>query len=160
MGRLSKRALLEDILAANTDLGSKVDQILAALAGPRFRFAVGPVGTRNLSPQGTFDMAITLTDIQHVRYTLQEFDAAGNPVPTAFATPPTWTSTDSTILTVTPDADGVGADVSTTGKLGTAQIRADATNDAGEPIIGLADIEVVVSAGTTVQLVAGTPVNK
>lgn len=160
MGDLSKRAMLEQILARDGLISDKVDRILAALSGPRFRFKVGPVETRNLSQQGTFDMALTITDIQKVPYTLQEKDAAGNPVPTSFATPPTWTTSDPTILTVTPSADGTSAVVESTGKLGTAQVRADMTNDAGEPIIGLADLEIVVSAGTTVELVAGTPVNK
>lgn len=160
MGDLSKRAMLERILAdVDIDLGTKIDQILAAVTAPRFRFKVGPVETLNL-PQGIFDMAITLKDNQHVSATLQEFDAVGNPVPTAFDTPPTWSSSDPTVLAVTPSADGTGADIAATGKLGSAQVRVDATNDAGQPIIGLGDIDVVAGPGTTVGITFGTPVDK
>lgn len=159
MGDLSKRAMLEHILSADTDLNVKVDRILAAVTAPRFRFKVGPVETLNL-PQGTFDMALTLKDNQHVSASLQEFDAAGNPVPTAFDTPPTWSSSDPTVITVTPNADGVNADIAATGKLGSAQVRVDATNDAGQPIVGLGDIDVVVGAGTTVGITFGTPIDK
>lgn len=168
MGDLSKRAMLEQILARSGLISDKadhisqvVDQILAiaSLPQPRVRFALGPVSTRTLT-QGTTAMAITLTDIQHVPAALQELDAAGNPVPADFAAPPTWTSSDDTVVTVTPSADGTTADISTTGKLGSAQVTVTATTNSGTALTGIGDVTVVTSGATTISVTFGTPVDK
>lgn len=105
-------------------------------------------------------MALVLTDIQHVALSLEADDAAGNPVPFVFATPPTWQSSDPSIVTVSANAEGSNADVATTGKLGDVQVSVSGTNDAGEAITGLLDISVVTSKATTFKIVAGIPADK
>jgi hypothetical protein len=105
-------------------------------------------------------MAFILTDIQHVAVTLEADDAAGNAVAFDFPTPPVWTSTDETVLTVSPNADGSNADVRSTGKLGSAQVNVAGTLSDGTPITGVGDFSVVTSAATTIKLVPGTPETK
>lgn len=105
-------------------------------------------------------MAKTLTDIQHVAVTLAEKDAAGNTVPFDFPTPPTWASSDDTIVTVSPSPDGSNADIATTGKLGDATITVSGTTADGRPIVGRGDLTVTTSAPTTIELVFGDPANK
>ena len=105
-------------------------------------------------------MATTLIDNQHVAAVLEADDAAGNPVPFNFPTPPVWTSSDETIVTVSPNADGSNADISTTGKLGTAQITVRGTTAAGVEITGIGDIEVVVGDARTFKLNFGVPADK
>lgn len=128
---------------------------------PRLRLVFGRPETRSNLPQGTLHMADqTLADNQHVAVTLEADDIAGNPVALSFATPPAWTSSDPTILTVTPSADGSSADVAATGKLGTAQVTVTAQNAAGQPITGIGNVTVVTSGATTFKLNFGTPANK
>ena len=128
----------------------------------RLRLVFGRPENRCL-PQGTPPMAetsVTLTDIQHVAVTLEADDAANNPVPLNFATPPVWTSSDPTIVTVSPNADGSNADVEATGILGAAQIKATGLNAAGQEITGIGDVSVVTSGPTTFKLNFGTPSDK
>jgi uncharacterized protein YjdB len=66
--------------------------------------------------------------------------AAGNPVPGI-----TWSSSDDSVATVTPSADGTTATVAATGKLGTATITAAAGN-----LTATDDITVI--AGSAVSL--------
>lgn len=150
----TKRTLLERI-----DANVKA---LLSLFPVRLRLVFGRPENRTL-PQGRPPMAetsVTLTDIQHVAVTLEADDAANNPVPLNFASPPQWASSDATIVTVSPSADGSNADVSTTGKLGTAQITVTGVNAAGQQITGIGDINVVTSGATTFKLNFGTPADK
>jgi len=134
---------------------------LLSLFPVRLRIRFGHPHRRDNLPQGTFKMAdITLTDVQHVSGSLEADDAAGNPVPFAFASPPTWTSSDPTIVTVSASADGQNADIATTGKLGTAQVTVTGTNAAGQPVTGIGNVTVVTSDATTFKLAFGTPSNK
>ncbi len=105
-------------------------------------------------------MATTLKDNQHVSVTLTEKDAAGNPVPFDLPTPPVWTSSDDTIVTVSVSTDGSNADIVTTGKLGDAQITVNGTTADGRSIVGRGDLTVTTSAPTTFELVFGTPADK
>lgn len=125
----TKRTLLERI-----DANLKA---LLSIFPVRLRLVFGRPENRCL-PQGTPPMAetsVTLTDIQHVAVTLEADDAANNPVPLNFATPPTWASTDETVVTVSPNADG-------------------------QVITGIGDINVVTSGPTTFKLNFGTPSDK
>jgi hypothetical protein len=105
-------------------------------------------------------MANTLVDNQHVAVTLEADDAAGNPVPFNFPSPPVWTSSDETIVTVSPNADGSNADIVTTGKLGTVQVTVKGTTAAGVELTGIGDIEVVAGDARTFKLVFGVPADK
>lgn len=148
----TKRTLLE-----------RIDRNLIALLSlfPVFRLRFGTPAIRDNLPQGAPHMATTLTDIQHVPVTLETDDAAGNPLTGAtFTIPPGWSSSDPTVVTVTASADGLSADVVTTGKLGTAQITVTGTAVDGKVITGIGDVSVVTSGPATFKLNFGTPADK
>ena len=70
--------------------------------------------------------------------------AAGNPEPGSAVT---WASSDETIITVTPNVDGVSATVVATGKLGVATITAAAGN-----LTATDDVTVVAGPAATLTL--------
>src|SRR5712664_330597 len=103
----------------------------------KLRLRFGTPETRGNLPQGPTHMSnFTLKDNQHVAVILEADDAAGNPTPFDFPTPPTWSSSDDTILTASPNADGSNADIATTGKLGSAQITVSGVTTDGRTITG------------------------
>ncbi len=141
----------------------RVDRNIKAIASlfpATFRLRFGTPVERDNIPRKTPTMN-TLKDNQNVPVTIEVDDIVGNPVTDAtFPSPPTWQSSDTSIVTVTPAADGLSALVDTTGKLGTAQVRVDGTTNDGRSITGIGDTEVVTSGATTFKLVFGTPVDK
>jgi hypothetical protein len=147
----TKRTLLERI---DTNV-----KLLLSLFPTKLRLLFGAPEERDNLPRGTTTMN-TLKDTQKVTVTLEADDAAGNPTTSTFPSPPAWQSSDATVVTVTPSADGMSAEVATTGKLGTAQVRVDATTADGRAITGLGDVEVVTSDATTFKLNFGTPVDR
>lgn len=148
----TKRTLLERL--------DRNVKLLLSLVPREVLLVFGLPKTRANLPQGTPNMAKTLTDIQHVSVTLAEKDAAGNVVPFDFPTPPVWTTSDDTIVTVSVSTDGSNADVATTGKLGDAQITVTGTTADGRPIVGRGDVTVTTSAPTTFELVFGEAADK
>lgn len=70
-------------------------------------------------------MNTTITDTGHVILIAACVSAAGNPAAGAIIS---WSSSDESIATVTPAADGQSATVTATGRLGTATITAAAGN--------------------------------
>jgi hypothetical protein len=103
--------------------------------------------------------ALALLDNQHCPLTIQAVDAAGNPA-TLPAGAVTWTSSNDTVVTVTPSADGMSADVSAVGPLGTAQIGVSVAVDASTTLTGSLDVTVSAGSAATIQIVPGTPVAK
>lgn len=84
-------------------------------------------------------------------------DRVGNPTTLQN---PAWSSSDESILAVTPGADGTTATFRAVGPLGVASIHLDADADLGdgvEPIQGIVDVEVVAGNATTVNITLGTP---
>ncbi len=146
-------------LALLREINHKLDRLLSH-PPVRFELVFGQPQTRTNLPQGTTPMATTLKDTEHVSVTLTEKDAAGNPVPFDLPTPPVWTSSDDTIVTVSLNADGSIADVATTGKLGDAQITVSATLADGRTITGIGNVTVVAGDATTFELTFGTPAAK
>lgn len=133
---------------------------IASLFPAKFRLRFGTPATRHNIPRGTTKMN-TLKDNQQATVTIEVDDIIGNPIPGAtFPTPPTWQTSDATVVTVTPAADGLSAVVAAAGKLGTAQVRLDGTTADGRAITGIGDVEVVTSDATTFKLVFGTPTDK
>lgn len=102
---------------------------------------------------------LTLTDIQHDSLSIAAVDAAGNPT-TLPAGSVTWGSSNPAVAAVTPSADGMSADVAAVGPLGTAQVTVSVAVDANTTLTGSLDVTVVASAAATIQISAGTPVNK
>jgi hypothetical protein len=104
---------------------------------------------------------LILTDVQKVTLSVAPVSKAGNPAVLDGA--PKWTVSDETVLTVAVAEDGLSAVVSSTGKIGKAQVSVLADADIGEGVTELAgvlDIEVKASAAVSMGLEAGTPVEK
>src|SRR4051794_31467381 len=72
-------------------------------------------------------MALTITDTQTDTLTLAPKDRRGNPA--SLDGTPTWTSSDPGVLTVTPAADGMSAEISAVGPLGSATVTVTADAD-------------------------------
>jgi hypothetical protein len=102
---------------------------------------------------------LQLTDIQDDQLTLSAADAAGNPVPLPTGSV-AWATSDPTILTVTPSADGMSAELGAVGPLGTAQVTVAVAVDPSTTLTGSLDVTVVASAAATIQIIPGTPANK
>lgn len=103
-------------------------------------------------------MSLLLTDVQRVSLAISPKSAAGNP--TAVDGAPAWSSSDDTVLTVEAAADGLSAVATTTGKLGTAQVRVEADADVGSgvtPLNAVLDVEVLASEAVALEVAAGTP---
>lgn len=102
-----------------------------------------------------------LTDVQKVKLKVNPVSKAGNPATVDGA--PKWSVSDETILTLAVSEDGLGAEVVSTGKLGTAQVSVVADADLGDGVTeltGTLDVEVKASAAVTLGLEVGTPEDK
>ncbi len=88
-------------------------------------------------------------------------DSKGNPAPVDGV--PQWATSDPAVVTVTPSADGLSADVVAVG-LGTAQVSvvADADLDAGETreLTGTLDVQVKAAEAVTLGITTPTPVEQ
>lgn len=108
-------------------------------------------------PQNT---VFRVADDMQFDLTVMLSDRVGNPLGSLPAgSTPQFTSSDPSILTVTPSTtDPMTATVATTGKLGTAQISVSVANQAkpDTPMVGMLDIEVVPGDASSLSL---SPVN-
>lgn len=139
----------------------RLDLLLEWLFGPcehdccgtarpqQLRFRIGPVRERTSQMPPTND-SLVLTDSQKVTLTPIPVDALEQPSG-QLAGPPSWSSTDLSIATVTPSSDGLSAVVETTGVIGACQINASG------PISGTLDITVEAGDPVRLKLVPGTP---
>lgn len=116
-----------------------------------------------LSPTGMLkqgDYSMTINVIQQVVATAVPVDARGNPgVPTSFSSPPSWSSSDTTVMTVAAAADGLSAVVTAAGKVGSATLSVSGTPvGATAPISGSATVSVVAApaVGLTISFAAPT----
>ena len=102
---------------------------------------------------------LTLQDNQQVVLEIVGEDAKGNPAP--LPATPAWTvgGANPAILTVTPAADGMSANVIATGSLGTAQVVVSDTVG-GSTLQGILDVTVVAGDATQIVINAGTPTNQ
>ncbi len=120
-------------------------------------FTLGPVtGPASFTPlkEPTMaDILFVLTDVQKVAASLSFKDAAGNAAEVSGT--PTWTTSDPSILTVTPAADGLSAEIAAVGPLGTAQISVTDGN-----LTAIQAIQVTGSAATQIGFNLGTPETK
>lgn len=92
-------------------------------------------------------MAFTLTADQKVTLSVAPVDKYGNPA--SLDGNPSWTVSDSAILTVTPATDGLSAVVEAVGPIGTAiQVTVSADADLGEGVRTITSVlEVNVVGG-------------
>lgn len=97
----------------------------------------------------------SLKDSQHVQFSVVAKDSKGN-VTNAFDAVPQWGVSDPSILALSVSEDGLTADVSPVGPLGTAQLLFNALAD-GKALAGSLDVQIVPGDAVSVELVAGTP---
>lgn len=100
--------------------------------------------------------AFRLTEEQEVDAELSAFTASGNPA--RIDGVPRWSSSDSSVVKVTPDSTGMKAVISAVGPIGTAQISIAADADMGSgvrEIFQLQEIEVVAAEATTLSVKLG-----
>ena len=103
-------------------------------------------------------MSLILTDRQEVDLAVEFRSKAGNPAPVDGV--PEWESSDTSIMTVTPSADGLSAVATTVGPVGHVQISVTADADLGEGvrhISGVLEINVEPSGAVSAALSAGEP---
>jgi hypothetical protein len=104
---------------------------------------------------------LTITDSQKFTVSLDARDAKGNPA--SFDGKPTFAVDRTDLLTVTPSADGMTAEVAAVGPLGSAQVTATVDAAIGAnvvPIIGTLTVDVVGGQATVVALNATAPVEQ
>lgn len=127
------------------------------------RWSIGPVSEQSLPPFLPQEpLMLTLTDTQQCTLgPIAAVDGRGNPAPIDGV--PTWVSSDPTILTVEPSADGLSALVKSVGPLGNAQVTVTADADMGAgtvSITGLQDVTVIAGQAVVVTVPAGVPVEQ
>jgi hypothetical protein len=101
---------------------------------------------------------IVITATQQVALSISVADRRGNPARVDGT--PAWSTSDATILTVEPAADGMSAVAKAVGAVGTAQVNVTADADLGEgitPLAGVLDVEVLAGQAVAVNIAAGTP---
>jgi hypothetical protein len=150
----SLRSLFEDEFASQRSL---LEEIRAAVApGLAVGFVFDVKGGEFLSFEGDH---MILKDTEQVVLSVVPVDAKGNAAPVDGA--PAWGSSDPTVATVTPAADGLSATVSAVGPLGKTQISVTADADLGEgveSIVGTLEVEVVAGKAASLSIKTGTPV--
>ena len=113
---------------------------------------IGPVYELELPMPTTPN--VTLTDSQGVTLgPVSGLDAKGNPA--SLAGPATWASSDPTILSVAPSADGLSCDVEAVGALGNCQVT---VNDGAATAV--VNFTVVGGAAVSLNVPVGTPVEQ
>lgn len=103
-------------------------------------------------------LAIVLPDDKQIRLAIRPLDRAGQPARVDGV--PSWTSSDESVLTVHPEADGMAALCVTVGPVGTAAVKVTADADLGTGVENLeetADFTVVGGRAASLGLSAGQP---
>lgn len=137
----------------------------------RLTWRVGPVtpkqtqptpGARGVPATGNEDVTVQLTADQQVTLEVSATDAYGNPV-TDDLGDITWTSSDESVVTVTPSENPAQVTAVAVGPAGTAAVTvtADPDHDTGTPNFqGSLAVDVVAGDVTELTITAGTPEDK
>lgn len=135
-------------------IGGEIELTVIEDAQPRLVFSVIIGGIK------IKDIRMLVLPIDHkVPASIQPVDAAGNPA--AVDGVPVWTSSAPTIVTVQAAADGMSAEITPVGPLGTAQINVSADADLGSgvtSITGILDVQSVAGEAVALQIQTGEPV--
>jgi len=120
---------------------------------------VGPVTEQSLpGPGNDKPMQIVLTDSQQMQLGPLTFtDKRGNPAEVE-AGSVQWSTTDPSIATVEPSADGTSALLKAAGPLGNCQVRVSADADLGSgsvTIEGLADVQIIAGQAAVISIGTG-----
>jgi hypothetical protein len=148
--------LFQTITSGFAKITALLDQIQGELVSGA---AVGFIFSADLDGHLTIGVkSITMTDTQQVTLSIQPVDGKGNLAPVDGV--PTWLSSNTEVVTVTPAADGMSAIAAAVGPLGTAtvSVKADADLGAGvSPITSSVDITVTGGTASTLKITEGTP---
>lgn len=94
---------------------------------------------------------LVITDSQQIALKVKPETKAGNPAKIDGV--PEWSSSDESVVVMTPSEDGLSCDAVGTGKLGTCQVQVTADADIGEGVETITQIETVeVRAGKAVKV--------
>ena len=150
--------LANDHAAQNDQLArieGKLDKIISfVLPGPAVAIKFF-VQRDDGSPPTFGEPMTTMTDSQHVTLTAQPVDAKGFPAQVDGGL--SWASSDETVVTVTPAADGMSADISAVSP-GTAKVTATGDADLGSgvtPIVGSEDFTITAGGATQFKMTVG-----
>jgi len=100
----------------------------------------------------------TMSVIQEVSASLQPEDALGNVVPVPNGDLVVWSSSDLTIITVTPDATGLNAAIVAVGKVGTVTVTAVLNDNTGKTLFqATGTVQVTVAGIASIVMSFGTP---
>lgn len=105
--------------------------------------------------------SMKITDSQKFTATISPVDAKGNPASVDGV--PVWAAPDATIVTVTPAADGMSAEISSTGPIGSVQVSVTADADLGtgtKPLVGTLQVDVVGGEAVALQVNTSNPVEQ
>ena|SRR5437016_6155037 len=111
-------------------------------------------------------MAVTLTTDDHFPNVVLSIFAADGTTPAKVDGIPVWATSDATIISVTPTADGMGADVETVAAGGPVRVTVSADADVGAGVVTITGVsdDITVTPGAPVAAVMkldlGTPVHK
>lgn len=132
-----------------------IEQILAAVSPlPAVRLVFDTTMERQLQI-GAIQMVIK--DTQKFTASIRPVDAKGNPALVQDGSVQ-WTGPD--FLTVTPSADGLSADVSAKGPLGSGQLSVSADADLGDgvtTITGVLQVDVLAGQAVSLSVDSSTP---
>lgn len=156
---ITTETLLRQIRAEQEIHGQDLVRILAAVTPPEaVRFVL------NVELEGELKEGVTsinMTNSQKATASIQPVDKKGQPAPIDGV--PTWASSDETIVTVTPAADGLSAEVRAVGPLGTAKVTATGDADLGEgtkPIFGELDVTITQGEAVGFKMTLSDPVEQ
>lgn len=122
---------------------------------PKFEITIGPVVQLNRQPRERATLMLLMTVDQKTTLRISPRDSHGNV--SDLDSVPAWTTSDETVLAVTPAADGLSADVTVTGTIGTAQVNVSADVRKGDEVVtksGMLDVQVVAGETATIDISA------
>jgi hypothetical protein len=150
-----------EILSRLYSLQVDVDRILEAVVPPPVSGIRMLIVMDGQIKTGELPMSLVMTDTQQFTASVSFVDAKGNPAQVDGA--PSWSVSDPTILSITPSSDGLSAEVSAIGVLGTSQVSVSADADLGAGvtnIVGVLDVQVVAGQAVAANISASTPVDQ
>ncbi len=122
---------------------------------PRLELIIGPVVQLNLVSIKRAILMLMLTVDQKTTLRISPKDSHGNP--SELDSVPEWTTSDPSVLTVTPSEDGMTAALTVTGTIGTSQVNVSADVRKGDEVLtrsGMLDVQVVAGETATIEIAA------
>ncbi len=145
-----------ELSAIREELAAQRELLLKILAALQPLLAVKILFTVELEGQIIQGESISMTNSQQATATIQPVDKRNQPAPVDGV--PVWASSDETIVTVTPAADGMSAVVAAVGPLGAAKVSVTADADLGagvSSIFGTLDVTITQGQAVGINITLG-----